>query len=130
MAAFCVHVVHGLIRCKEDCKDMSYGVIKPGVVARCLKGKIGIVCYRSINGYEKIWHGIKLDGTPWQSKKPAFVARSLSDYLQINYHNTGMMSVSAAVQISELKAEVARLTRKLSRADAAIESAISELESY
>ncbi len=68
-----------------------------GKVAKCKHGKIGVVT--SITYYEdghqvlgwmsektkdrldKIYHGVALDGSKWQSKDPTILANSVNEYI-------------------------------------------------
>jgi hypothetical protein len=55
-----------------------------GHVARCRKGKLGVVTniYKVTGSDAHIWKGIGLDGRPWQSQYPEYVANSVDNYIE------------------------------------------------
>lgn len=57
--------------------------IKPGCIAKCSKGIIGVVERRGVSKFDgsEMWIGTSTEGKPWGSRNPTLVAENVGDYL-------------------------------------------------
>ena len=65
------------------CQDIRE--VKIGNVAQCRAGRLGVV-YKIVakRGHKvrELYAGIGLDGKPWQSNSPHYIAESVNHYMQ------------------------------------------------
>ena len=67
---------------------MTETLLSVGNVAKCYRGRTGIITKVCHNKYKKtktetiLYKGVGFDGKPWQSSNPTLLAETIEDYIE------------------------------------------------